>query len=287
VEENWTSLDDQIKNTLKAELLLAVQQETDQSIRKKITDVIAELARFLIDEDGTNRWPEVLTFLFEMSSSPNVPLRESALNIFTNFPGIFGNQETHYLQVIHQLLMRSLSDTNKSISYLAVKAVTAFIKNHEKEMQIYMSFRDCLPAFLVNIKSSIEDNSDNEDLQKCLIEIAELAPKFLKTVLDQVFELCIHVLVHNEITSRKHLALEVLVTLAENASGMVRKNAAKYIPVIVPQILAMMVDLDDDPEWSVQDEIEDEDEESNPITGESAMDRYLLLWAVRQCFHIF
>ncbi len=61
--------------------------------------------------------------------------------------------------------------------------------------------------------------------------------------------------------SRKHLALEVLVTLAENASGMVRKNASKYIPLIVPQILAMMVDLDDDPEWSIQDEIEDEDEE--------------------------
>ena len=35
----------------------------------------------------------------------------------------------------------------------------------------------------------------------------------------------------------------------------------------------MMVDLEDDPEWSIQDEIEDEDEESNPITGESAMDR--------------
>ena len=69
------------------------------------------------------------------------------------------------------------------------------------------------------------------------------------------------VLVHNELVSRKHLALEVLVTLAENASGMVRKNASKYIPLIVPQILAMMVDLDDDPEWSVQDEIEDEDEE--------------------------
>jgi hypothetical protein len=69
------------------------------------------------------------------------------------------------------------------------------------------------------------------------------------------------VLVHNEATSRKHLALEVIVTLAENASGMVRKNASKYIPLIVPQILAMMVDLEDDPEWSIQDEIEDEDEE--------------------------
>lgn len=273
VEENWSGLSDDIKNTLKAELLAAVQQEQENSIRKKITDVIAELARFLIDEEGTNRWPEVLTFLFEMSSSPNVMLREASLNIFTSFPGIFGNQETHYMQVIHQLLARSLADTDKTISYLAVKAITAFIKNHEKEMNIIMGFKDCLPLILQNVKSSIEDNTDNEDLQKCLIEIAEIAPKYLKNVLDDVFEVCINVLVHNELVSRKHLALEVLVTLAENASGMVRKNASKYIPLIVPQILAMMVDLDDDPEWSVQDEIEDEDEESNPITGESAMDR--------------
>ena len=116
VEENWSGLNDQIKTTLKAELLAAVQQETDNGIRKKITDVIAELARFLIDEEGTNRWPEVLTFLFEMSSSPTVTLREASLNIFTSFPGIFGNQETHYMQVIHQLLSRSLADTNKTVS---------------------------------------------------------------------------------------------------------------------------------------------------------------------------
>ena len=48
IEENWSTLNDQIKITLRAELLNAVQHEQDQSIRKKITDVIAELARFLI-----------------------------------------------------------------------------------------------------------------------------------------------------------------------------------------------------------------------------------------------
>ena len=196
VEENWSGLSDDIKNTLKVELLAAVQQEQENSIRKKITDVIAELARFLIDEEGTNRWPEVLTFLFEMSSSPNVMLREASLNIFTSFPGIFGNQETHYMQVIHQLLARSLADNNKTISYLAVKAITAFIKNHEKDMNIIMGFKDCLPLILQNVKSSIEDNTDNEYLQKCLIEIAENAPKYLKNVLDDVFEVCINVSYH-------------------------------------------------------------------------------------------
>jgi hypothetical protein len=48
VEENWTGISEEIKNTLKIELINAVQQETDHSIRKKVTDTIAELARFLI-----------------------------------------------------------------------------------------------------------------------------------------------------------------------------------------------------------------------------------------------
>jgi len=78
-----------------------------------------------------------------------------------------------------------------------VKAITAFIKNHEKEMNVVMGFKDCLPAILQNVKASIDDNTDNEDLQKCLIEIAEIAPKFLKAVLDDVFEVCINV--YNEL----------------------------------------------------------------------------------------
>jgi importin-5 len=166
-----------------------------------------------------------------------------------------------------------LSDPDKTISFLAVKAVTSFVRNHEKDIKSIMSFRDCLPLLLENISKSVIDDDDDEDLQKCLIEIAEIAPKFLKSVLDQVFDLCLRILTENENVSRKHLALEVMVTLAETASGMVRKNANKYIPSIIPQILTMMVDLDDDPEWSLQDELDNEDDESNAITGESAMDR--------------
>ncbi len=85
VDENWANLGDEKKNALKRELLVAVQQENDPNVRKKITDVIAELARFLIEdqEGGQNQWPEVLTFLFELSSSTNIIMKECALNIFT------------------------------------------------------------------------------------------------------------------------------------------------------------------------------------------------------------
>ena len=34
-----------------------------------------------------------------------------------------------------------------------------------------------------------------------------------------------------------------------------------------------MVDLEEEPEWAIADQADDEDQESNPITGESALDR--------------
>jgi hypothetical protein len=59
--------------------------------------------------------------------------------------------------------------------------------------------------------------------------------------------------------SSRHLALEVMVTLSETAPAMLRKVGAKYIPLLVPQVLKMMTDLEDDSNWSVSDEIVDDD----------------------------
>ena len=41
----------------------------------------------------------------------------------------------------------------------------------------------------------------------------------------------------------------------------------------MPQVLAMMVDLEDEDDWSTADEIEEEDNDTNAIAGESALDR--------------
>ena len=54
-----------------------------------------------------------------------------------------------------------------------------------------------------------------------------------KSVLDQLFEFSISIMRNaNVIDSRKRLALEVILTLAEKASDMVKEKAAKYIPLI-------------------------------------------------------
>lgn len=54
---------------------------------------------------------------------------------------------------------------------------------------------------------------------------------------------------------------------------MMRKESPKYLPILVPLILKMMTDLDDDDDWSVMDEISEDDSDSNNVVAESALDR--------------
>lgn len=68
---------------LKEQILLSVQNEQTESIRRKVCEVAAEVARNLIDEDGNNQWPEFLQFLFQCANSPLPALKESALRMFT------------------------------------------------------------------------------------------------------------------------------------------------------------------------------------------------------------
>ena len=68
---------------LKEQILLSVQNEQTDAIRRKVCEVAAEVARNLIDDDGNNQWPEFLQFLFQCANGPVPALKESALRMFT------------------------------------------------------------------------------------------------------------------------------------------------------------------------------------------------------------
>ena len=75
--------------------------------------------------------------------------------------------------------------------------------------------------------------------------------------------ICFHFQVVSDVNlsdNWRQLGLEAIVTLSETAPGMVRK-CSKLIQLLVPQVFAMMVDLEEEEDWSTQDEVESEDEE--------------------------
>jgi len=195
-------------------------------------------------------------------------------------------------QIIHQIFVTCLNDQETKVRYTAATALAAYLKFNCENTQLLNIYRDCLPSLIaVRLQNKIcifiigffqfqtithsLTNSDDDTVLKALVDIAENTPKYLRPAIDEVFNLCLHTIQQKEEfeESRRHLALEVLVTLSETASAMVRKISKKYLNQLVPLLLEMMVDLDDDEEWSTKDSIEDEEDDSNAVVGESSLDR--------------
>ncbi|XP_077869082.1 importin-5-like, partial [Saccoglossus kowalevskii] len=274
-DEFFPAMPPELQSVCKQELLLCVQQEPVPMVRRKICDAVAELARNLVNDDANNLWPEVLKFLFECATSTESSLKESALHIFNNFPGIFGNQQSHYLEVIKQMLSRCLADQdNPQVRIAAGKATIAFVLAQESNSSMGKMFLELLPAILQALADSVTMQED-DSLLKSLIELAEMQPKLLRLQLENILMLSLKITADGSLTDTwRQLGLEIIVTISETAPAMIRKHASKYVPLIVPQMLALMVDLEDDDEWSISDDIEDDDNDNNAIAGESALDRF-------------
>ncbi|RXN01964.1 Importin-5 [Acipenser ruthenus] len=271
-DEVYPTLPEDMQNAIKTELLMGIQTEASPGIRKKVCDIAAELARNLIDDDGNNQWPEVLKFLFDSVSSQDVGLRESALHIFWNFPGIFGNQQQHYLEVIKRMLVQCMQDQeHPPIRTLAARAAASFVLSNESNTPLLKHFADLLPGVLQAVNESCYQNDDS--VLKSLVEIADTAPKYLRPNLEATLQLSLKLCADTSLSNmQRQLALEVIVTLSETGSAMLRKHT-NLVEQSIPQMLAMMVDLEEDEEWAMADELEDDDFDSNAVAGESALDR--------------
>lgn len=201
-------------------------------------------------------------------------MKEAALQMFTSVPSVFGNQQNNYLDLIKQMLLQSLSPTEAyEVRFQAVRAVGAFILINDKETQILKHYSDLLAPMLQVIAESIQHEND-DTLLKVLIDLAENTPKYLRPQLLPIYEMCMKIFSDaSALDSWRQLALEVMVTLAEMAPAMVRKNAGKYIEQLIPLILQFMADLEDEDDWAQLDELIDEDNDCNNVVAEASLDR--------------
>ncbi|XP_033637766.1 importin-5-like isoform X2 [Asterias rubens] len=273
-EQVWPELGTDIKEWVKGELLNGIQQETVPLVQRRICDAAAELARNLVDEDGNLLWTEILKFLFECASSQTVGLKESALHIFNNYPGIFGNRQGYYLDVIKQMLAQCVAEQEQfSVRLLAAKAIISFMLAEGSDTGTQRNFAYLIPSVVQVCVESVTAG-DDDSLLKSFIELEESVPKLIRPQLHTIVCLALRIIEDKNFTdSWRQLGVEMLVTLAENAPAMVRK-LPQYIPHIITQMLGLMVELEEDPEWAMGDDVDDDDADSNAVAGESALDRF-------------
>lgn len=262
------------------ELLNILKQSTNETkeIRDKMCQVIAVLGRNYLDESTQlNKWPEFIQFLFEMFKSPVTELNEAGYTIFSSNPEVLGqvNNQTAYIEQIHDCFIEGFNQKGKPTSFYVslVAAASALIVSNA-------SNKDCvkklstMSGHLVEIFRQVEDESIKEDICQHLIEVAEEAPLSLRPSITQIMQTCVDIMQKSNglESDLRFSALELVVSIIENAPVMVKKRATQFIRPIVLSILNFMTSIDDDPEWYTSCS-NDKDEDEPDAIGESALDR--------------
>jgi hypothetical protein len=263
-------------NHMKDQLIQSTGTEQISSIRKRLTDVISDIARQTIDDDGAQQWNTVVEFIGHCGVSDNGGLRECAMILVENVPNIFGVSQNQLLNDIKQMFKTCLLfNDDGTVRTAAVRAYVAFIVDNEEDPSIVRQLSDMIPDVLKVAEHCTMSESDDDVPLQCLIDLATTVPKTLAPHFRQIFELCLTTAANKDKDeSYRQSSMEILVSLCESAPALIRKKASAFIEPLVQQCLSMMTELDEDlSEWLAVDDAEEDIEEEMVSLGETSVDR--------------
>lgn len=273
--EIWPAWDAGVQAQFKGDLLTVVQATPDKTLRRRLADVIAEVARNSLDENsGEQTWPEVYQFVPTAAMSDDPQLKIVAMTIFESVPQLFGASQSLQYDGIKAMFRNNMSHTEPEVRSTAVKAFTAFLGDNDEDDKLMKVFQELIPDFLKAVTATIETEEDDDSALQCLCDLALTTPKILRTNLPLICEICLKTVSDsNRDESFRHSALEVLITLCESSPPMMRKSAAAYLPSLIEQCLALMCDIEEDEDWYVTDQVLEDDDDDNATVGEASLDR--------------
>ncbi|KAJ2897673.1 Importin subunit beta-3 [Zalerion maritima] len=268
----FLSIDKAEANVIRSKLLETLGAEADKSVRNKISDAVAEVARQY--SDSNEGWPELLGALFQLSMATDSAKRETAFRIFANTPGIIEKQ--HEATVL-EAFSKGFKDDSVSVRIASMEAFASFFRSIPRKHQ--SKYFSLLPEVL-NILVPIKDSKDSDDLSKALvslIDLAELSPKMFKPLFRNLVGFSISVIQDKELSDMcRQNALELMATFADYAPSMCRKDET-FTNDMVMQCLSLMTDLGEDDEnaaeWLAQEDLDQEESDLNHVAGEQCMDR--------------
>ncbi|KAJ2741550.1 importin subunit beta-3 [Coemansia sp. BCRC 34301] len=274
----WSMVGSAVHQIVKSELLGALNDETDRSARHKLCDTISE-----VNNEGDGEWPELLPALYACAQNGDALLRESAYRIFASCAYLLTGQN---VETISSAFIGAFQDSDAAVRLAALKAAVAYIMEaNEKQRGTAAAM---VPAMLSVLDPLLRDNDETGLVEalSALIDAAEEAPKLFRSVLGSLITFATEIGKNNTLESTtRQTALEVLVTLAEAAPGMCRKNA-QFSQSIVPVCMQMMSTVDDDSEWYTAETIEEGDNEEDYVFGEQTMDRLAIALGGKQLLPI-
>ncbi|KAH8819451.1 armadillo-type protein [Xylogone sp. PMI_703] len=270
--ETFLAIAQEQAHVIRQKLLEALNSEQTNSVRNKIGDAVAEIAREY--SDNNEQWPEILGVLFTLSMSKDSGQREIAYRIFATTPGII---EKQHEDTVLSAFTKGFKDDEVAVRLAAMEAFASFFRSINKKAQV--KYYALIPEVL-NILPPIKEAQESEELTKALtalIDLAEVAPKMFKHLFHNLVSFSISVIQDKELSDQaRQNALELMATFADYAPTMCRKDPS-YTADMITQCLSLMTDIgvddDDAAEWNASDDMEPEESDLNHVAGEQCMDR--------------
>ncbi|ORY77670.1 importin subunit beta-3 [Protomyces lactucae-debilis] len=263
----WDVIGETAQNQVKQTLLASFVKEQEATVRHKLADLIAEISQY------TESWPEIRPVLLECSRAPVSMFRESAFRVFGSAPELLG---ASYTPQLGETFLGGLQDPDKKVRLVAVQALSIFLITTVDQSRKAME--PLIPA-LMNVLPPLLEDLDSDGLTltlNALTELVEAYPKLFRNIFANLVNFGIAVIRNKELEpSARQAALEVLVSFAEGAPGMCRKDS-NYANDLVVEILALMTDLggdDETQEWLDTEDLDLDESDANHMAAEQALDR--------------
>jgi importin-5 len=284
----WPDASESVRAHVKHTLLAVLHTEQDRSIRRKVCDTVGELASSIL-EDG--QWDELLPTLLAWSQdATSATLRETTLRVLeiiaislaTTMEDETSSDDALEATIL-TTLVRLLQDTEGRVALNAVRALAMLLINLEAPFHLHHQelLTNTVPLVLAELHRLLNASQypDVMELLEVLIEVTEPHALYFKPMLQEIVETMVQIADTAALPDGcRQLAMEFLVSLAENASAACRKLPKNgFVTGVFPVVFRMMLELDDVETWSptVCEEVDDlvSQEISNFDVGSEALER--------------
>lgn len=260
---------------IKLTLLQGFTSESNNEVRHKVSDAIAELAR---PGTKTGQWPELLNHLLQGSKDANPGVRESAFRVLATVPEMIGEE---LVEQAVPIFLSGFKDESERVRISAVNAFTQFFQTLSRSA--WKTLNPLLPD-LLNVLTPLREQYKSDELSsvlESLIDLAGLAPKMFRPMFKTILDFCVAVAQDKDMDMNARLsALELATTFADEAPNMVKKEPT-YTEQMVMQCLAMMTEVgeddDDAAEWNNEDDVQNSDDNDEAYAAaKQSLDRLAL-----------
>ena len=270
----------EVQQTVRNQLLLALENETNNAVRHRLCDVVGELGSYLLLDEKAGKWPELQPKLFQLLSSGNPAQRESGLRVLRDLiPTVGMSLIRQHKDSFMAVLRHGMEDERISNRTQSVLIVCSIAEN--LAAKFWKPFQQGFGQPMLKVIKSICDSGDEDQVRDCLeavIAVIEEDALFFKPFMGDLIQLALQIANGRDQLEdgTRQLAFELIVSFAEKKSKLCMK-IPNFVAMTVRTCMQFMIELEDSDvaAWAQRfsDADADDDDAANYDIGEENVDR--------------